>query len=338
MQYVPSPHEAAKQTAILNALAESEAGLRRAQLMAKLAHIVTGPDGSFERWSETLPQLIGVEPALLPRTTRGWLDILHPEDRPLFREKAVEAGVKKVRVELEYRLRRSDGQWIHVRQTMEPLKSEGDAAGGSRWFNTLQDVTAERQTGESLRASELRFRQLAENISDVFFLQNLDSSEIYYVSPAYEEIWGRTCESLYTNPASWAESIHPDDLAYAFKNFNEGRNTGFDYEFRIVRSDGETRWIHVRGFPILDDAGNPYRTAGVCADVTERKQADEVLKKRAAELERFHRLSVGRELQMVELKKQVNHLAEQAGQPPPYDLAFLGTPALKAAPGHEQTP
>jgi PAS domain S-box-containing protein len=163
-------------------LAESEAGLRRAQLMANLAHVITGPDGSFEQWSETLPQLIGVEPAQLPRTSRAWLEILHPDDRPLFRDKAIEAAVKKLRMELEYRLRRADGEWIHLRQTMEPLKDEGDASAGSRWFNTLQDVTAQRRIEESLRASESRFRQMAENIRDVFFLQNLDSSQIYYVS------------------------------------------------------------------------------------------------------------------------------------------------------------
>jgi diguanylate cyclase (GGDEF)-like protein/PAS domain S-box-containing protein len=261
------------------ALAQSEAGLHRAELMAKLAHVITGPDGSFERWSETLPQLIGVEPARLPRTTRAWLDILHPDDRALFRDKAIEAGVTKVRIELEYRLRRADGEWIHVRQCMEPLEGEGDASVGSKWFNTLQDVTAERRTEESLRDSESRFRQMAENIRDVFFLQNLDSSQIYYVSPAYEQIWGRTCESLYANPASWADSIHPDDLAHAFTKFNEGRNTGFDYEFRIVRPDGVIRWIHVRGFPVLDDAGNPYRTAGVASDTTQSKQAAEELRR-----------------------------------------------------------
>jgi diguanylate cyclase (GGDEF)-like protein/PAS domain S-box-containing protein len=260
-------------------LAESEAGLRRAQLMANLAHVITGPDGSFEQWSETLPQLIGVEPAQLPRTSRAWLEILHPDDRPLFRDKAIEAAVKKLRMELEYRLRRADGEWIHLRQTMEPLKDEGDASAGSRWFNTLQDVTAQRRIEESLRASESRFRQMAENIRDVFFLQNLDSSQIYYVSPAYEQIWGRTCESLYANPMSWAESIHPDDLHHAFTQFTEVRNTEFDYEFRIVRPDGVMRWIHVRGFPVLDDAGNPYRSAGVASDITQRKQAAEDLRR-----------------------------------------------------------
>ena len=261
------------------AIAQSKAGLHRAELMAKLAHVITGPDGSFEQWSETLPKLIGVAPAQLPRTTRAWLDILHPDDRSLFRDKALEASVTKVGTQLEYRLRKGDGEWIHVRQRMEPLEREGAASVRSQWFNTLQDITAERRAEESMRASESRFRQMAESIRDVFFLQNLDSSQIYYVSPAYEQIWGRTCESLYANPMSWVESIHPDDLNHAFTKSTEGRNTGFDYEFRIVRPGGEMRWIHVRGFPVLDDAGNPYRTAGVASDITQSKQTAEELRR-----------------------------------------------------------
>jgi diguanylate cyclase (GGDEF)-like protein/PAS domain S-box-containing protein len=140
------------------------------------------------------------------------------------------------------------------------------------------DVTSERRAEKGLRASELRFRQIAENIHDVFFLQNLDGSQIYYVSPAYEKIWGRTCESLYANPKSWADSIHPDDLHEAFTHINEFQASEFDYEFRIIRPDGGIRWIYLRGFPILDDAGKVYRMAGIASDRTQRKQAlDEML-------------------------------------------------------------
>ncbi len=140
------------------------------------------------------------------------------------------------------------------------------------------DVTARKQIEESLSASELRFRQIADSIRDVFFLQNIDSSQIYYVSPAYERVWGRTCESLYANPTSWADSIHPEDRNLASTQLNEGRNTGFDYEFRIVRSNGEIRWIHVRGFPILDTAGTPYRIAGIASDISQRKRVAQELR------------------------------------------------------------
>src|SRR5258708_38898447 len=114
------------------ALVESEAGLRRAQLMAKIAHIVTGPDGSFERWSETLPQLIGCEPAQMPRSTREWLDLLHPDDRERFRATAIEAGRKGARADVEYRLRRADGGWGRGRPGLQPLPRQGRPAGRQR--------------------------------------------------------------------------------------------------------------------------------------------------------------------------------------------------------------
>jgi len=132
------------------ALVESEAGLRRAQVMAKIAHVVTGPDGSFERWSETLPQLIGVEPAQMPRSTREWLDLLHPDDREGFRATAIAAARTGTPGDVEYRLRRSDGGWGRIRQVIEPLQSQADSGGGTRWFSTLQDVTEHRLAEEKI--------------------------------------------------------------------------------------------------------------------------------------------------------------------------------------------
>jgi diguanylate cyclase (GGDEF)-like protein/PAS domain S-box-containing protein len=119
--------------------------------MAKLAQVTTGADGSFEAWSETLPQLVGVDPAQMCRSTREWLDLLHPDDRAMFRAKAIEAGVKGVRTEIEYRLRRADGAWIHLRQVMEPLQGQLDPVGTQRWFNTIQDVTEQKQAEERIR-------------------------------------------------------------------------------------------------------------------------------------------------------------------------------------------
>jgi diguanylate cyclase (GGDEF)-like protein/PAS domain S-box-containing protein len=135
------------------ALQEREAGLRRAQLMASLAHVITGPDGAFESWSESLPKLIGVEPAHVPASTREWLELVHPEDRADFRAAAVEADRTGTRLECEYRLRRADGAWMHIRQVSEPLDGTPDGSGELRWFGTLQDVTERK-------AAETRIRRL----------------------------------------------------------------------------------------------------------------------------------------------------------------------------------
>jgi diguanylate cyclase (GGDEF)-like protein len=133
------------------ALWEREAGLRRAQLMAKLAHIVTGPDGRFESWSDTLPELTGVAPGQMPRSTRDWLGKLHPADRERFRQTSIDAALKGSRADIEYRMRRPDERWIYVRQAIEPLEShDADGDGQQRWFSTLQDITEQKQSEEKI--------------------------------------------------------------------------------------------------------------------------------------------------------------------------------------------
>ena len=125
-------------------LKEREAGLSRAQALAKLAHVITGEGGAFESWSETLPQLIGVQSQRMPASTRHWLDLLHPEDRDIFRAKSIEASKTGARTDIEYRLRRAGGEWIHLRQVMEPLAAGNVPASSPRWFSTLQDVTEQK--------------------------------------------------------------------------------------------------------------------------------------------------------------------------------------------------
>jgi PAS domain S-box-containing protein/diguanylate cyclase (GGDEF)-like protein len=141
------------------------------------------------------------------------------------------------------------------------------------------NVTEGRRTAESLRISEWRFRQMADNIRDVFFLIDAESLRPLYISPAYEEIWGRSCESGYANPESWTDAIHPDDRASTYEKYKKGMSAGkFEYEYRIVRPDGSIRWMEDRCFPIRDDAGKVVRVAGVAEDITERKQIEEALR------------------------------------------------------------
>lgn len=147
---IDSAHLAAE-----TALRESEAGLRRAQSLARLAHIITRPDGSFESYSESLLDLLGVDAAHVPASTRAWLDLVHSDDREVFRATAIRAGISGQRVELEYRLRHTDGVWVHMRQVIEPLSGTADADGKMRWFCTLQDVTSQKAAEEKIRSLNL---------------------------------------------------------------------------------------------------------------------------------------------------------------------------------------
>ena len=135
----------------------------------------------------------------------------------------------------------------------------------------LELIKRTRMDGQ-LRESEARFRQLAENIREVFFLANQDNTQILYISPAYEDIWGHSCRSLYAQPFSWADSIHPDDKASALTAYTQQRETlgRFDLKFRIIRPDASVRTIRMRGFPIRAETGEIYRFAGIAEDITEQ--------------------------------------------------------------------
>ncbi|MFL6663204.1 MAG: ATP-binding protein [Rhizobacter sp.] len=121
------------------ALREREAGLRRAQALARLSHVVTGADGAFESWSDSLPGLAGIAPAHMPRSTREWMQrVVHPDDRAVFRARSLEAQATGVRVDVAYRMVRGDGSEVHVRQVIEPIEA-------TRWFSTLQDVSEQQE-------------------------------------------------------------------------------------------------------------------------------------------------------------------------------------------------
>lgn len=160
-----------------------------------------------------------------------------------------------------------------------------------RYAAQLQFESADRQRAiVNLGESEQRFRQLAENIRDVFFLTNADNTKVLYVSPAYEEISGRSCASLYAKPDSWLGAIHPEDKAGLIAGA-QGRvaSGSAHFEYRIVRPDGSIRWIRARGFPIRDESGEVYRIAGLAEDITERRQAEDRIRR----LNRVHAVLSG---------------------------------------------
>ncbi|MHC4528518.1 MAG: PAS domain S-box protein [Planctomycetota bacterium] len=140
------------------------------------------------------------------------------------------------------------------------------------------DITQRKRAQDEQAESELRFRQLAENISEVFWLYDLDSDEFIYVSPAYETIFGTSRQGLYENPRRWVDAVHTDDRARIMRDFQkERRGIPFEDEYRIVRPDGGLRWIKDRGFAISDETGRVFRIAGIAEDITERKQAESAL-------------------------------------------------------------
>ena len=192
----------------------------------------------------------------------------------------IAAGIRSVlagrtpRFALEY-LEQLSGRRDSCMTTVTPLA--GTPQSGAVVMHV--DTTAIREVEARLRETDARFRQLAENIDSVFFLRDASGDHVLYVSPAYEKIWGRSCESLYANPQSWGDAIHPEDRDDTrAAHLEAGVGGRFQLEFRVVRPDGSVRWISSRGFPVRDETGAVVRIAGIADDITERKQALERLR------------------------------------------------------------
>ncbi|MEY2538508.1 MAG: hypothetical protein QOG67_2248 [Verrucomicrobiota bacterium] len=155
----------------------------------------------------------------------------------------------------------------------------------------FRDLTAETEAKDALRESDERFRQFANNVDEVFWINDPELRTLIYVNPAYKTVWGRTCESLYKNPRSFLDAIHPDDRSRVLAFFRDRKDRRFSIEYRIVRPDGSIRWISDCGFPIQDNAGKIYCFGGIARDITAGKRTQEELAKQAAELKDAQRLA-----------------------------------------------
>ena len=170
--------------------------------------------------------------------------------------------------------RRKDSSQYHEQKTITPIKDRNGQI--THFVSTGKDISEQVRQQTLFRDSEERFRQLTENIREVFWLTTPDKNHVLYISPAYETVWGRSCESLSANPRSWLDAIHPEDRERVLRAALTDQESGcYAVEYRILRPNGAERWILDRAFPVRDAGGNVYRIAGVAEDITERKSTEQ---------------------------------------------------------------
>jgi PAS domain S-box-containing protein len=178
----------------------------------------------------------------------------------------------------------NEGKWQGV------LQIESDVTQRKRLEEELSKARIQLENHADLRMSELqsanealvesqaRFQQMTDAMRDVFWLTNPWRTSIIYVNPAYEQIWGRSCQSLYANPRSWLEGVHPEDRLRMRQFFSKRvSDQGYEHSYRVVRPDCSVRWVLDRGFPVRDSAGGIYRIAGIARDITENKELEKEL-------------------------------------------------------------
>lgn len=258
----------AKTRVIEEALSESEERFRAIVQSAPDAIIVSSEDGRITSWNRAAAALFGHD----ERDMLGqpFTALIAPPDHARCQEATARcvpsdatAG-EPAPVELTGR---------HRSGALFPMEVSFATwtVGRHRSFSAIARTITDRKRAEAeLRESEMRFRQLAENIRDVFWLTDPEKGTMLYVSPAYETIWMRSCRSLYENPLSWLDAIHPDDRPRIEAAARHNQASGqYAETYRIVRPNGSIRWIRDRAFPVLNDQGVIYRIAGLAEDITD---------------------------------------------------------------------
>jgi len=166
-------------------------------------------------------------------------------------------------------LRRRDGQKVYVDYAVAANYMPGQHI--LVLCNTTERLSAE----SSLRQSEERFREIADNIQEIFWMIDAQTKEVLFVTPAYETVTGYSRAGLFSDRISYREIIHSEDRERVMQKLNDAVSTGhFDEEFRIVRADGVARWLWAKTSPRPDCQRNPHWFVGFALDVTARKQAE----------------------------------------------------------------
>jgi PAS domain S-box-containing protein len=177
------------------------------------------------------------------------------------------------------RMTRVDGLagWFETIKT--PVFDENGEINGL--VGVSHDITARRQAETQLRASEERFRQFAESVDDVFWIMDVNPQRVLYVNQAFERVWGVPVADLLADAKLWYKSIHPDDQSANLAVFNMWLNDPvcdvYNEEYRIVRADGQVRWIRDRGTKLTDAAGKVYRVHGIAEDITAQRETERAL-------------------------------------------------------------
>jgi two-component system cell cycle sensor histidine kinase/response regulator CckA len=256
----------------LEILKQSEQRFSAAFEYAPIGVALVSPDG--EHWlraNRALCDLLGYSEQELQQLTVQ--EISHPDDAaPSLAQ--VRRGIddKTDNFQLEKRYVHRNGHVIDVLISISLIR---DPSGTPLYFvKHILDMTARNVADRQLRASNVKFHQLADNITDAFWIRSADMNEVQYVSPAFERIWGRSPESLYTSPHEWSKFVLPEDRKSVRDASREiaGSSPTVDIEYRIIRPDGEIRWVHVRGTQVRDATGTITNIIGIATDITDRKR------------------------------------------------------------------
>ena len=140
------------------------------------------------------------------------------------------------------------------------------------------EVELHKETAVQLRDTLELFRQVTENITEVFWVTDPAKSRVNYVSRGFEQVWGQPRQAIYAAPGAWLEGVYEEDRPRVTRaTFTRQIRGDYDEEYRVRRPDGSLCWVHDRAFPVRNEKAEVYRIVGIAEDITERKRAEQLL-------------------------------------------------------------
>lgn len=285
----------------LSAIRAAEQAARESlERLRKLAANLPGVLYQYQRWpggracfpyaSERLEDIYAVTPDEVREDASPFFAVIHPDDLPRVAATIDQSAAELAPWQIAYRVLHPQRGLIWVEGHAMP---EPQTDGSLLWHGHIFDISERQRIEAALAESERRFRQFADNVEFVFWIRT--AKQMLYINPAFERIWGHKVEELYARPDLFLETTHPDDQDRVRAAVRRSRSEGgFDEKYRILRPDGEIRWIHARNYLVPSADGEPPRYAGVATDITAqigaeqaRQSLTEDLARSNAELEQF---------------------------------------------------
>ncbi|ELZ59297.1 MULTISPECIES: PAS domain-containing sensor histidine kinase [Halorubrum] len=230
-------------------------------------------DGTFTYVNEASERILGFSPEEL--VGENAFEYIHQDDREAvssaFREALSAEEFSEITV--EYRHRAADGSWVWLESRMSNLTD--DALDG--YVVSSRDISDRVRAEREREETAAHLGEISSVSSDVLWMFNADWSELLFVNPSYEEIYGTSVAELRGDPSAFLDAIHPDDVPAvreAMERLSEG--TPVDVEHRVNPDEDYNRWVWVQGEPITVD-GEVARITGFTRDVTDRRRRERQL-------------------------------------------------------------
>ena len=249
-----------------------------------LAHVDL--KGRFIRVNKNLSDFLGYSEAELICLSFQQLSLAEDLEESIDWIKGSLAGEISTDFSKIKRYRHKAGHLVWAKLTTTLVRNE---QGEPDYFaSSIQDISELKETEDLLRQSETKFKTIVEAVSDevIIWMSSAGMKEMIYINKGYEQLWERSVDSLYENPKSFLDNVHPDDISLVLAAFEPGANSNWNIDFRIIRNNGEIRHIHNVGFGVYNDDQLIYLVGSAVdrTDIMNRQHQldDSLLKLKAA--------------------------------------------------------